>query len=55
MTENLSKNCVEIDVTNLERVEEDALEVFHTYKPFMDKREQDYVETWIKSRDIPTP
>ena len=49
------KNCVEIDVTDLERVEEKAMEVFHTYKPFMDKREQDYVEKWIKSRDVPTP
>ena len=29
--------------------------LYHDYQPFMDAGEQGYVESWIKSRDIPTP
>ena len=55
MMEMLNKNCVKIDAKYLERVEAAALILFQDYKPFMDKGEQGYVESWIKSRDVPTP
>ena len=55
MMENLDNNCVKIDAKYLERVEAEALILFQDYKPFMDKGEQGYVESWIKSRGVPTP
>ena len=39
----------------MERVEAGALILFQDYRPFMEKGEQDYVKSWIKSRDVPTP
>ena len=55
MMKNLNKNCVKIDVTYLERVEETAMNLFHDYKLYMDEGEQGYVKGWTKSRDVPTP
>ena len=55
MMESLNKNCVKIDTKYLERVEAGTLILFQDYKPFMAEREQGYVESWIKSRDVPTP
>ena len=54
MIESLN-NCVKIDAKYLEEVEAEALILFQDYKPFMDEGEQGYVESWIKSRDVPTP
>ena len=54
MIESLN-NCVKIDAKCLERVEAEVLILFQDYKPFMDEGEQGYVESWIKSRDVPTP
>ena len=55
MMENRNKNCVKIDITYLERLETEAMVLYHDYKPYMDKGEQSYVKSWIKSGDIPTP
>ena len=48
LIDNLNKNCVKIGVTYIERVEEAAMDLFYDYKPYMDKGEQGYVESWIK-------
>ena len=53
--ESLNKNCAMIDVTHLERVEAQAMVLYHDYKPFMDAEDQGYVKSWFKSRDIPIP
>ena len=50
MMDNLNNNCVKINAEYLERVEAKALILFQDYKPFMDKWEQGYIESWIKSR-----
>ena len=54
MVETLAKDCVEVNVMYFGRVEEEAMDIFHTYKPFVDKEEQGYVKSWIKLRDVPT-